>query len=353
MEAPRAFPEAVELLRALGISSEEIEGALQRGDAEGVIYDRVIAASDATRTLSAADVAADGGMPVEAVAELMDAFGLPDSLSFTPAEADALRELWRLRDIWPFELTIQIARLQGRLVARMAHAAIQLWVSVVEPRLSASGRDERGRQDTAATTFEQLLPVADVMLMGVHRRWLEREGLQIAARRVELAGSPLHPNPTASETTFLFCDLKDFTAFADRQGDGAAVRIIDDFVAVVTRERGPEVRLTKLLGDGVMLAYPQPGPAVRAGARIIEGVRSPGLPGVHASVHHGLAIPRQGDYFGSAVNLAARLLGAADANELVATRRVVELCPEHKWEPVGKQAMRGVSEDVEVFRLVQ
>jgi hypothetical protein len=51
-----------------------------------------------------------------------------------------------------------------------------------------------------------------------------------------------------------------------------------------------------------MLVYPGPGPVVAAGVRIIDGMRAPDRPGVHASVHHGHAIPREGDYFGSVID---------------------------------------------------
>lgn len=155
----------------------------------------------------------------------------------------------------------------------------------------------------------------------------------------------------AIDVSLLFCDLKDFTAFADREGDFAAVRLIDDFATVVTRERGPDARMTTLLGDGFMCSYPTPQPAVQAGLRIIDAMRAPDRPGVHASVHRGLAIPHEGDYFGTAVNLTARLLGEAERDQLVATRPVVESCDELSWEPLGTFRFRGVSEDVDVFRL--
>jgi adenylate cyclase len=82
-------------------------------------------------------------------------------------------------------------------------------------------------------------------------------------------------------------------------------------------------------------------------------MRGPDHPGVHASVHHGLAIPREGDYFGAAVNLTARLLVQADRDELVATREVIEACDGHEWEPAGSLTIRGISGSVEVFRLVR
>jgi adenylate cyclase len=101
-----------------------------------------------------------------------------------------------------------------------------------------------------------------------------------------------------------------------------------------------------------MLVYPGPGPAVAAGVRIIDGMRAPDRPGVHASVHHGHAIPREGDYFGSVINLTARLLSAAGRDELVATRPVVERCPDITWQPGGTRYLRGVEGPVEVFKLL-
>jgi class 3 adenylate cyclase len=343
-----------DVLRTFGVPEDAIALALERGDALGAFFETLPLRGAAGRTVSAAEIEAGGGMPADNIARLMQAFGLPgaapDEPTFTQEEADVLGELWRQRDVWTFELSIQIARVYGRLLARIAHASVQLWFSVVEPRVQAAAPDERARVLTASEGFERLLPIADTLLVGVHRRWVEREAAQIAVRNAELGrgGDAL---VGSVEVSFLFCDLKDFTAFADRQGDDAAVRIIDRFTAVVTREQGPDARLTKLLGDGFMCAYPSPELAVEAGARIIDGMSAPGQPGVHASVHHGRAIPREGDYFGAAVNLTARLLGAADRDELVATRPVVELATDFEWTPAGTVRVRGIAADVEVFKL--
>jgi adenylate cyclase len=338
------------MLRAFGVAEQAITRALGRGGSAAAIAELVPARGAADRTVTAAKIAADDGLPVAQLAELMEAFGLPmpaaDEPAFTPAEAEALRGVWQYRDVWPFELTVQLGRLYGRLLARIAHASLQLWLSVVEPALEESHPDEDVRAMKAAEAFDGLLPLSDVVITGVYRRWMEREVVQMTARGVELSSGT-----GAVEVSFLFCDVKDFTAFADREGDGAAIRIIDRFAHVVRCEQGPEARLTKLLGDGVMLAYPDPRTAVEAGIRIVAGVRAPDQPGVHASVHHGLAIPREGDYFGSSVNLAARLLGAAGRDQLVATQPVVDACPEYDWERAGAHRIRGVEADVEVYKL--
>jgi class 3 adenylate cyclase len=341
-------------LREFGATDEEIENALVGGEPQRALLETVVRRSAKDRSLSPADITAMGGYPPESLCELMESFGLPapslDERAFTPEEAEALVMLWKLRETWPHEVAIQLGRVYGRLMSRIAHSSVQLWVSMLEPILREHPGDYGLLLDRMAA-LEKLVPIADVVLAAVHRRWLEREFTQVAYREAP-AASGVPGSPAAIEVSFLFCDLKDFTAYADRAGDTAAVRIIDQFAAVVTRERGHEARLTKLLGDGFMIVYPSPQLAVEAGARIIAGMAAvQGDPGVHASVHHGLAIPREGDYFGAAVNLTARLLGRADRDELVATRVVAEACPGLDWEPVGTMQVRGIAGEVKAFRL--
>ena len=356
MMAPMASEsEAVEdVLRALGVPEEGIARARRHGDPLGAFFESMPLRAAADRTVSPAQLEAEGGMPAEQSRELMRAFGLAapevDEPAFTPDEGQAFNELWRQQDIWPFELGIQIARLYGRLLARIAQASVQQWLAVAEPRLRAAAPDVRERTLAAADSFDRLLPVADALLAGVHRRWVERETAQLAVRAAE-SGPGAALLSQVAEVSILFCDLKDFTAFADRRGDGAAVGIIDRFASTVFAERGDDAGLTKLLGDGFMLVYPEPGPAVAAGRRIIQAMRAPDQPGIHASVHHGPALPREGDYFGNAVNLAARILALAERDELLVSSPVAERCPEFEWVHCGSERFRGFSDEVQVFRL--
>jgi adenylate cyclase len=350
--------DVVRTLRQLGIPPEAVERALERGDPEGAIFDAVLLPAIAERTVSAADIEAAGGLSATEIAEMFEGFGLPapdpTQPSFTTEEAHVFTELGRLigEDIWSRELGVQIARVYGRLLARIAHAELQLFRTYVESRLRAEERDQLGGLHAVHLAFARLFPLADPLIVSVHRRWIEHELRQAAVSEAERTARG-HPLPGAVEVTFLFCDLKDFTAYADSEGDAAAVEAVDRFVDTVTRLRGDGCRLMKLLGDGCMLSYGDPHKAVAAGARIIDAMR-PDTPGVHASVHKGVAIAREGDYFGGAVNLAARLLAAANRNELLGTRAVVQEAGEaFDWEPAGSQRIRGVRDAVEVFRLVR
>jgi adenylate cyclase len=319
---------------------------------QGAIFDSVLLPEIEERTVSAAEIEARDGVPADEILRMVETWGLPmpepDQPAFTEEEARVFVELKRLEDVWPPEVAMQAGRVYGRLLARIAQTELQLFRVYVVPRLQADGRDPASTIEAVHKAFEALLPLADPLITGVHRRWVEHELAQEAVTAVEADGRL----PGSVDVTFLFCDLKDFTAYADEEGDTAAVVAIDRFVDTVTRERGREFRFMKALGDGFMLAYSDACDAVRAGERIIEAMQEPRLPGVHASVHRGVAIVREGDYFGGAVNLAARLLNAAECDELVATEAVVDSCRAgFDWEPIGNRRIRGVAEPVPVYRL--
>jgi len=348
--------EIVETLRALGVEESLIEGAMARGDPIAAVFEQVLSPEVAERTVSAEEIERRGGISVQETASLLAAFGIPvpdaGAPMFNEAEAQALVELGKLSGVYPREASVQVARVYGRLLARIAQTEVQLFRIFVEPRLRAEHEDAQLAVSAIRDAFARLLPLSDPLLVGVHRRWVEHQVAQVAVSEAETGAQA--PLPGSVDVAFLFCDLKDFTAFVDREGDEAGADAIDCFADVVVRERGARFRFTKSLGDGMMLAYADTADAVEAGARIIAAMPDGDLPRVHASVHRGAAIAREGDYFGASVNLAARVLALAGPGELLVTRVVSEECGEpYGWERAGAIRVRGVAGLVEVFRLLR
>lgn len=342
------------LLREFGLPEPAIERAVEYSDPHAANLGVLLAREALDYTASAAEIEAGGGLSVAETLAILAAVGLPKpdagEPAFTAEEARTFVRLQQMRTIWPQELTIQLARVYGRHLSRMAQSAVQLFRLFVEPRLRAEGADEATRLLAVQFALDELLPLGEPFLAGVYRRWIDHELAQHAVHTAEVrSDSPL---PGAVTVALLFCDVKDFTAYADVHGDAAALTLIDRFTEVVIRERGESFRFYKLLGDGAMLAYNEAGAAVAAGAQIVRGMRSDGYPGVHASVHYGTAIVREGDYFGSTVNLAARLLAVAGKGELVASRAAVQACDgQFSWQPVGPVRLRGFAEPIDVLRL--
>ena len=348
--------ETVDALLQVGVEPEAMRRALERGRLADAIFDAVLDPERARRTVSPRGIEARGGPPADEVGLIMQAAGLPapgrDELAFTEEEAQMFVEVGAVRELWPPELTLQIARVSGRALGRIAHTQVQLFRHHVEPRLRAQSGDSVAALPQAHAAFEQLLPLAAPFLVALHRRLFERELADVAVREAE-ARTGTAVLPGAVEITILFCDLKDFTAYADRQGDDAAVEAIERFAQGVTAETAPGGRIVKGLGDGYMLAFPEPVAAVRTAWRVIEGHRDTDAPGVHASVHRGVAVVRDGDYFGTVVNVAARILGAAGRDHVIATSAVAQATAgDFSWEDAGASYVRGVKGTVELCRLV-
>ncbi len=73
-------------------------------------------------------------------------------------------------------------------------------------------------------------------------------------------------------------------------------------------------------------------------------------------MHHGPAVERDCDFFGAAVNLAARVSAAATGGEVLLTAQTAALAPDLDgilYEARGRQALRNVSEPVELVAAVR
>ena len=121
-----------------------------------------------------------------------------------------------------------------------------------------------------------------------------------------------HPAPT-----FVFADLVGYTALTEERGDAAAAALAREFrrtMSALSRHHG--AWQVKSMGDGVMIWAPDAREAVALAAQAVEevGARDDLLP-VRVGVHTGPAVMRGCDWYGSAVNVAARLAAEAEPNQ--------------------------------------
>jgi class 3 adenylate cyclase/YHS domain-containing protein len=165
-------------------------------------------------------------------------------------------------------------------------------------------------------------------------------------------------SPPAPAATFLFADIAGFTALTEAHGDDQAAQLVADFCAAVNAElsafRGTHV---KSIGDALMVHLRDPAYAVRLGLHIVhELMPGHGAPAVRVGLHHGPYVERDGDFFGAAVNLAARVSGQAVGGEVLLTAHTAALAPDLDgvlYEPRGRQPLRNVREPIELFAAVR
>jgi adenylate cyclase len=161
-----------------------------------------------------------------------------------------------------------------------------------------------------------------------------------------------------STATFLFADIAGFTALTEVHGDEQAALVVARFCEAVTREL-PAFRAThvKTIGDALMLRIPDPAQAVVLGLRIaLDLLRGHRAPAVRVGLHHGPAIERDGDYFGAAVNLAARVSAAATGGEVLLTGQTAALARHVegvRYESRGCPSLRNIRDPVELVAAVR
>lgn len=162
----------------------------------------------------------------------------------------------------------------------------------------------------------------------------------------------------SSAATFVFADIAGFTALTEMHGDEEAAEVVARFCDAVQAELpGSGGTHVKTIGDALMLRVPDPGSAVLLGLRIAHDVmHGHGAPAVRVGLHHGPAIERDADYFGAAVNLAARVSAAATGGEVLLTAQTAEMAPDLDgvlYESRGCQTLRNVRDPVEMVAAVR
>jgi class 3 adenylate cyclase len=147
------------------------------------------------------------------------------------------------------------------------------------------------------------------------------------------AAEALRPGDQISvgQMTILFTDLRNSTRLYREIGDavafGAVMNHFDVLREAIAAEGGS---IVKTLGDAIMAAFPRPAPALRAIIAVQAALASPprGMrpltlkAGIHAGPCIAVTLNERLDYFGSNVNIAARLEPLSTGEDCVITSDV-------------------------------
>ena len=166
-----------------------------------------------------------------------------------------------------------------------------------------------------------------------------------------VTGTSPAPVSTRVLATVLFTDIVGSTARAAELGDRAWAELLERHHAATRAaiaDHGGDA--IKMLGDGALATFTGPAQAVRCAERIIPEARSLGLE-VRTGVHTGEVERGSEDVAGLAVHLAARIMGLAEAGEILVSRTVRDLVvgSELRFAPRGEHQLKGIPERWELY----
>jgi class 3 adenylate cyclase len=174
--------------------------------------------------------------------------------------------------------------------------------------------------------------------------------------RFDIARLRVVPDATI---TILFSDIEGFTAMTERLGDQRARDVLCAHNAIVREQVAAQGGLeVKSQGDGFMIAFASARRALQCGidiqcalAEYSEAAEEPIR--VRIGLNAGEPIAEDGDLFGTAVNMAARIAAQAKAGEIFVANVVRELVAGKGFlfADRGETALRGFEDPVRLYEV--
>jgi len=162
----------------------------------------------------------------------------------------------------------------------------------------------------------------------------------------------------ATETlTFLFTDLEGSTRLWEAHADAMRLALAhhDDLLRAAVEGRGG--RAVKSTGDGMMATFRSAGDGVGAAVAAQEALCAASWPDplelrVRMGLHSGEATERDGDWFGTEVNRAARVMAVAHGRQVVCTRAVADqVHGRFALDDLGEHRLRDLQAAVHLFQV--
>lgn len=337
--------ELIEWLVGRGVTIDQMVHATRVATLTGLAGDLTLRPGS-RHTLE--EIAARIGLPIRELEEIRRAIGLApvarDEPVLSEDDAAGFTSFAAGGQMFGPAAAGRFARVMGSSLARIAEAAVSLFLVNVEGPMKAQQATELELAKANVQAIESLNHLLTVV------QGLFRVHLETAIRRLRIArrGGAID----TAHLTVGFVDLVGFTTLSRRMSTRELADVVDRFEdtahEVVTARDG---RIVKLVGDEVMFVTLDAAAACDVGLTLIERFAGD----VDVTPRGGLAtgelLIRGGDYYGPVVNLAARLSDVAVPSELLVTR---ELAAEAamsglRFDPAGKRLLKGFDEPVSIL----
>jgi adenylate cyclase len=343
-------PERLALLRLSighGATVDELRRAIVEHRLHAMAPERVM--QGGTERLTLDEAMARAGIDPEVGRRAWRALGFvePDADDLVCSERDvSLFESFLLAEqTLGRDAALASLRTMGAALARIADNDVSAARAVVEAPMRSEGGTSLDIARTFVAVAETLVPVIYPMFETVHRHHLVD-----ASRRYGVWGVA----PTEHQTTDAvvgFADVVGYTALTQRSSPEELQVLIRGFEARAIRATTrPGARLVKTIGDEVMYVAATTHDAVEIARRLMD---DPRVPPLRVGLAAGEIVTRHGDVFGPIVNLAARLVGFAEPDQIVCDSEAARRFDEGGGHavPLGARDVQGFDAPVELYAI--
>jgi adenylate cyclase len=338
-------------LRERGHTMAEIRAAAESGRLAYGYLEQLFPAADGSHSLR--DAAERTGLEPALIQRMWSSVGFPAGgrRRFTDADLELLEYAAAvLQAGFPLVAFLQLIRVYGQALAQIADAEVKLFHLYVHEPLMRDGVPGLEMAEEMETLAADLLPLAAPMMDGLHRRLLRHFVEQDVVGHMEAEGDV---DLGRLRVAIAFADLAGYTRLTEEAGEEQALDVVERFVAGVEITLPDDARVIKTIGDEVMIVGSDAA-ALVDWAVGYQRLAANARPRPRIGMHAGAALYRDGDYYGRAVNLAARVAARSAGGEVLVTRPVMEAAGPHlRFDQIGEVTLKGFSEPTELFVAAQ
>jgi len=340
-------------MRERGYSLEDLKAAGREGRLAFGFTEELLSGEGEEVTVESAT--AETGLEPELVERILTILGTPKERHrrLNREDAAALRHCARaLAAGFPLVAFLQLVRVYAQSMRRIADAEVRLFHLYIHEPLIRDGIPELEMAEEMGELAADVLPLAAPLTDYLHRRYLRFFVEQDVVGHMEADTDADTREIEMGHVTVTLCfiDLTGFTRYTEEEGDLEALDVVETFVETIESTMPPEAAIVKTIGDEVMVVSPDAASLTRWAVELLA--RFPERPQPRVGIHCGEAVYRDGDYFGSQVNLAHRVVSRALAGEVLVTDRVAESIdgnPSLSREPIGQVSLKGFPVPTELF----
>jgi len=340
--AAAAQARVVARMRERGHSLEELKRAGREGRlAFGFVEDLL---PTVEQHVTVEEVARETGLEPELIERILVILGTPLGRErlLSPEDVRALRHCARvLAAGFPLVAFLQLVRVYVQSMRRIADAEVRLFHLYVHEPMIRDALPELEIAEEMGELAADILPLAAPLTDYLHTRYLRYFTEQDVVGHMEADLDAAAPDLGQVPVTLCFIDLTGFTRYTEEEGDLEALDVVENFVETVESTLPPEATVVKTIGDEVMVVSPDPTSLTEWAVGLLE--RLPKRPRPRVGIHYANAVYRDGDYFGTHVNLVHRVVGRAQAGEVLVTDAVTGSLEERglACEAIGEVNLKG------------
>jgi adenylate cyclase len=254
----------------------------------------------------------------------------------------------------PPERVVRIARSFAQVASRLVDMQREFVDEVLlGPAIAETGSPVEALEKTATTRYEYRR-LGRALLFELMDRQVDDAVFRNLVQLTEFALAEGGVDLSPADEGVAFIDIGQYSLLSETHGDDiAAIQAsrLADLVQDVARQRGG--RLVKSLGDGALVHADAPDQVLQLTLDVVGMAEEHDIWPLHAGVNVGRVVQRDGDLFGSAVNIASRIADEAKPGEVVVSKSVVRAVEPMKgvvFEDAGETPLKNISVPVELFR---